>query len=284
VSPVRLLLLFAVGALASLIASVFVVGSMHGILGITDTRTGMVATSAVLSLALLALSWRLLRAEGAGLSALGLSPDRTRLRQFGAGAGIGVVVFLGVAVAQSAAVGASWNFRGIDGVRAAAIGLALTFAFVLAEELMFRGVALRHLRALYGDRAAVLLSALLFGGYHLVQSGNWAMGAVFTFLMPTIGGLVFGWAAVRSKGLALPLGLHLGGNWVQASLTGFAPADSAPGSAMQALWHIPVNADDVRLLTAPDLPQHLPFLAALAVTAFLIGRFPTASAASPGAR
>jgi len=160
-SPARLLVLFGIGAIASLVASVFVVGSAFGTLGIVDAGTGMVATSLTLSLALLALSSRLLRAQGATLAALGLGPDLMRLRQFGFGLGIGTALFLGVAGAQSLAVGATWQFLGADGVRAAAIGFGLTFALVLAEELLFRGVALRHLRALSGDRAAVLRGTAL---------------------------------------------------------------------------------------------------------------------------
>jgi membrane protease YdiL (CAAX protease family) len=271
-TPARAFILFALGALASLVASVFVVGSAFGMLGVTEPRAGMVGTSLALCIALLALSRRLLRAQGATLADLGLPVDRARLRQLVLGAAIGVTLLLGVAGAQSMLVGARWDFSGTAGLRAAAIGLALTFALVLAEELMFRGVALRSLRALYGDRAAVLLSALLFGGYHLLQSDNWAMGAVFTFLMPTLGGLVFGWAAVRSGGLALPLGLHLGGNWVQASLAGFAPVDPAATGAAQTLWRIPVAAADVGLLTAPDVLPHLPYLIALAFAALVVFR------------
>ena len=91
------------------------------------------------------------------------------------------------------------------------------------------------------------------------------MGAVFRFLMPTLGGLLFGWAALRSAGLALPLGLHLGGNWIQSSVTGFAPTTLAPDAPVQALWQIPITVHDVRVLTAPDLVPHLPFMLAIAV-------------------
>src|SRR4029079_16572678 len=133
-------------------------------------------------------------------------------------------------------------------------------------ELLFRGVALRYLRSLYGDRAAILLSGVLFGAYHLVQSQDWAMGAAFRFLMPTLGGLLFGWAALRSRGLALPLGLHLGANWVQSSIAGFAPNVLAD-APVHALWRIPISIDDVRVLTAPDIVPHLPYVIAMAVAA-----------------
>jgi membrane protease YdiL (CAAX protease family) len=274
VRPARHLAYFAIGALVSLAASVFAVGVAFGLSGVSGPTGGMAATSAVLCVALLLLSRWLLRREGATLTDLGLMLDRERLRQFGLGLAIGAVLFLGVAGAQSAAVGARWDFLGGVGFRAASIGLATTFVLVLAEELLFRGVALRSLRALYGDRRAVVLTALLFGGYHLLQSENWAMGAVFTFLTATLGGLVFGWAAVRSAGLALPLGLHLGGNWVQASLTGFGPAvESGAEPTVHALWRISLSSADVRALTAPDLLPHLPYIVALALAAVLVGRF-----------
>ena len=157
---------------------------------------------------------------------------------------------------------------------AAVSGLAMAASMVLAEELLFRGVGLRALRGVCGDRVAVLLSALLFGAYHLIGSGDWAMGAVFRFLTPTLGGLVFGWAAVRSGGLSLPIGLHLGGNWVQASVAGFRPVGEVevPQPA-SALWHLPVTPADVQLLTAPELVARLPSLAAIVLAGVLAWSF-----------
>jgi hypothetical protein len=111
----------------------------------------------------------------------------------------------------------------------------------------------------------------VFGGYHLIGSQNWGMGLVLQFLTPTLGGLLFGWAAVRSGGLALPIGLHWGNNWVQAGVTGFSPvADLAPA---QTLWRIPITAEDFRLLMAPDLFPRLPYFAALVTGAVLTGLF-----------
>ena len=258
-----LLGVFAIGAAASFVASVFVAGSLTGMMPVASPVANVVLTSALLCAALLLLSRFLLRVQQLTLAELGLTPDGTRLRQVAVGFGITSVLFLAVAFVQSAVVDARWHFQGLPGIRAAVVGLGVAALLVLVEELLFRGVALRYVRALYGDRRAIVLSALLFGGYHLLQSGDWAMGAVFRFAMPVLGGLVFGWAAVRSKGLALPLGLHLGGNWIQSSVAGFGPV--GPGAAT-TLYRIPISADDVRLLTAPDLPQHVPYLAALALT------------------
>jgi len=265
-SPAALLGVFVVGAMASLAASSVVVGATLGVLPAIGSTYTAVLISLVFSLALLALSRTLLRHEGASLLELGLVPTRERRQQFGTGFAISGLLFFAIAVAQAAMVRAPWQLQGVPGIRAALIGVLLTGVLTLTEELLFRGVALRYLRSLYGDRAAILLSAVLFGAYHLVQSDDWAMGAVFRFLMPTLGGLLFGWAALRSRGLALPLGLHLGANWVQSSIAGFAPNVLAD-APVHALWRIPISIDDVRVLTAPDIVPHLPYVIAMAVAA-----------------
>lgn len=270
-TPAMLLALFVVGALASIAASIFVSGLVPVTMKAPSQTLGLVTMSVTCCAALLLLSRTLLHREGMTIRALGLVPSRQRFRELVAGFSVTTPFFLLVAVAQSASVGAAWEFQGAFGARAALAGLALSAVLVLVEELLFRGVALRYLRALYGDRGAVILSALLFGAYHLLQSGDWAMGAVFRFLMPTLGGLVFGWAAVRSKGLALPLGLHLGGNWVQASLASYVPvALSSSAAPIQSLWRIPITTADAFSLTAPDLLPHLPYLIALALTTVAI--------------
>jgi membrane protease YdiL (CAAX protease family) len=268
-----LLGVFTLGAIASFTVSVFIVSAALGALApVLSAIQTPIMIGLVFSLALLALSHQLLTYEGAGLSDLGLLVSRARFREFIAGFAVTSVLFLAIAVAQTVGVRAAWELQGVPGVRAALVGLLSAGVLVLAEELLFRGVALRCLRALYGDRAAILLSAVLFGAYHLVQSDDWAMGAVFRFLTPTLGGLLFGWAALRSRGLSLPLGLHLGGNWVQASLAGFAPNEMASDAPVQALWRIPISADDVRALTAPDIGPQLPYLVAVVLAAAATSR------------
>jgi len=147
---------------------------------------------------------------------------------------------------------------------------------VLAEELVFRGVGFRYLRAAVGDWPAIVFSALVFGAYHLIGSQNWGAGLVFQFLGPAAGGLLFGWAAVRTGGLSLSIGLHWGGNWIQAGIAGFSPAADLTGP--QALWRIPITDADFRLLMAPDLLPRLPYFAAMAVGATITWIFIRASA------
>ena len=154
---------------------------------------------------------------------------------------------MAVAWVQSAMVGATWRFQGLRGVVIALGDLPLVGCLVLGEELLFRGVALRSLRALTGDRWAIALTAVAFGAYHVLGTQDRAMGLVFQFLMPALGGMLFAWAAVRSGGLALPIGLHLGGNWVQASVAVFGPLSAtAAVQPVLGMWRIPISAAESR--------------------------------------
>lgn len=263
--PPGRLLVFIVGALLSLVVGVWVAAPGAGMLGISRPFFIMALTNGVAIALLLALSLFLLRREPASIAVLGLPTNGPRIRELAFGFILSAVLFQAVAWVQSARVGASWHFQGWAGVSAAMTGLGLTACMVLAEELVFRGVGLRYLRAMYGNRPAVTLSALLFGAYHVIGSPNWGMGLVFQFVLPALGGLFFGWAVVRSGGLALAIGLHWGGNWIQASVAGFGPV--AAYQPQQALWQIPITAADFKVLTAPDLLPRLPYIAALAIAA-----------------
>src|SRR5580765_3416232 len=92
------------------------------------------------------------------------------------------------------------------------------------------------------------------------------MGAAFRFAMPALGAAVFAYALLRSGSLALPIGLHWGGNWVQSSLFGLGET-AEPTSA---IWVMPLAPDQVRSITAPDLLPHLPYLAVLALTVLAV--------------
>jgi hypothetical protein len=267
--PIIQLVIFMVGAAVSLALAIPVAGMVLGIAGGARPLVAMALVGALTSVGLLLVTAWLLRQDGVGLVVLGLPLHRSRMPELGVGFVVSAALFLAVAGAQSLAVDAPWVFQGARGVRAALVDLPLVVALVLVEELLFRGFALRTLRAWLGDRAAIALSAVAFGAYHVVGTQYWAVGAFFHFLMPTLGGLLFAWAAVKTGGLALPIGLHLGGNWIQASVAAFSPASTPAAEPIQAFWRIPISAADVQLLTAPDILPNLPHLVAFGMAAVL---------------
>ncbi|WP_218122410.1 CPBP family intramembrane glutamic endopeptidase [Blastococcus aurantiacus] len=81
---------------------------------------------------------------------------------------------------------------------------------VLAEELAYRGVLLALARRQLSDRAATLVTAGVFGLWHI--NGAAESTAVGTVLLTGAGGVVFTWLRLRSGSLLAPIGLHLGTN------------------------------------------------------------------------
>jgi uncharacterized protein len=240
-APLLHLVVFLAGAAASLVFAIAAGSTVTGMLGVARPLVVMALISALASAGMLLTTMALRRVGGAGLRALGLPLDRRRLGELAAGFVVTSTLFLAVAAVQSAMVGATWQFTGIGGLFGALVELPLVLCLVLGEELLFRGVVLRSLRELAGDRWAIAVTAVAFGAYHVIGSQNWAMGLAFQFLMPTLGGFLFAWAAVRSGGLALPIGLHLGGNWVQLSVAVFAPQTVRGATeATAGLWRIPI--------------------------------------------
>jgi membrane protease YdiL (CAAX protease family) len=90
--------------------------------------------------------------------------------------------------------------------------LLVFFPLAFMEEIIFRGYAFMKINKNIGLWPAQILTALLFAWYHDFT------GATFLnqLMGPGIWALIYGIAAVWSKGLALPTGLHMAINVVLA--------------------------------------------------------------------
>jgi uncharacterized protein len=265
--------IFSAACLVAWIAPGPVLGIANGLLGGSLNgpagRWAYVVTGLLLLLGITRLAlWR----EGKSLSALGLAFDSRRLREFGYGFAITSVLFGGAALARAVWIGATWRFEGVAGILGLLLGLPVAFLLMAGEEIVFRGYGFRHLIAAVGARAALVMSALAFGVYHLAQTGfsMWGIGAVWVVALPALGGIVFGLAMIRTGGLALPLGLHLGGNWIQASVLRFAgPTEGAPS----ALFTASLSTNQAQELWSPDLLPHVPYLLVMVVAVIVVARW-----------
>ena len=86
----------------------------------------------------------------------------------------------------------------------------------LMEEIAFRSYPFSKLNKAFGLRLTQLIVLIAFALEHIAL--GWSiLGA---FLGPGIWALIFGIAAVRSKGIALPTGIHVGLNLVQSIIGG----------------------------------------------------------------
>ena len=91
------------------------------------------------------------------------------------------------------------------------LALAGYVALALREELAFRGYPLRRLEAAWGVWPALILMTVAFTLEHAAGGWTWSRA----LLGPPAGALLFGMAALRTRGLAVPLGIHAAFNFAQ---------------------------------------------------------------------
>jgi membrane protease YdiL (CAAX protease family) len=95
-----------------------------------------------------------------------------------------------------------------------AIVLIGYLALSCREELAFHGYPLRRLQSRFGVWPAQLMVAAAFAIEHRVGGWPWADA----FLGAGVGSLLFGMAAIASRGVAVPIGLHAAWNFGQWAL------------------------------------------------------------------
>jgi membrane protease YdiL (CAAX protease family) len=270
VSKVRVLVkavVFIAIALGLVVAAGPIVGAVAAVAGLPSVTAA--AYGAVVCALLLGATTLALHREGLDLGSLGLLPSPARIRELAIGFAVGVLLFTSLALVRGVLGGVAWTFGGVNAVLPVLASLVVALLLLLPEELLFRGYAFQRLIQVVGVWPGVLISAVLFGLYHLMGSGMWGIGAFFRAAMPALGGVVFGWLAVRTRGLALPIGLHLGGNWIQAAVFSFrSPSDAGP----TAVWTAYLTGAQQWALYAPDLPSHLPFIVTMVLAVVLLRR------------
>ncbi len=109
------------------------------------------------------------------------------------------------------------------GMQLAAIPVALTVVFELSvvawwEELVFRGYFFQNLVPSVGLKWSIVISSLAFGFIHATNPNATILSSLMiAFITPQ---LIY--AYLKTGHLWLPMGIHLGWNFFQASVFGFA--------------------------------------------------------------
>lgn len=89
--------------------------------------------------------------------------------------------------------------------------LTLYFLVAIREELAFRGYPLFSLNYSFGLWTSQLIIFVIFSLEHIAGGMTW----IQAFLGAGTGALLFGFAALKTKGIALPIGLHAAWNFGQ---------------------------------------------------------------------
>jgi hypothetical protein len=180
-------------------------------------RSGLmpeVFIGAIASLGAFGLTILFVRWEGLRLNVVGASPDRRSLLRFAIGFLIGAIL-----VALSSTI--LWSAGHVRWVRVSEIGFSDVIIALVAylslsvrEELAFHGYPLQRLKSFFGLWGAQLIVAFVFALEHVLGGSTWGLA----LLGAGVGSLLFGMAAIATRGLALPIGLHAAwniGDWMR---------------------------------------------------------------------
>jgi hypothetical protein len=179
--------------------------------GMAPPGWGQLVWGAVSSLALVGLTLVLIRREGRSAADVGLGRAAVRALLFAVGLLIGcalMAVLFGIAALLS---GPMHVTAAPIGLGAVVLNIATFVALAVMEEVGFRGYPLRTLAPAFGVWPAQAVVAIAFAATHLLY--GWALSTVLLGVLPSA--LLFGVAAIVSRGLALPIGLHLSLNLAQ---------------------------------------------------------------------
>jgi hypothetical protein len=177
-------------------------------------RLSQIALGSTTTAATLVVTWLFLRWEKLRWSDIGAAPNLQSMSRAVAGFALGLLL-----------VGAQTCFVRLAGhvhwVRTPSVGwlpTAMAFAAYVTlaarEELAFRGYPLRRLDSCFGAWTAQFVVAFVFAMEHVAGGATWTNAILGAF----VGSLLFGMAALVTRGLALPIGLHAAWNFGQWAL------------------------------------------------------------------
>ncbi len=156
--------------------------------------------------------------EKKNISVLGIIPNQKHLTQFLIGFLIIVLINLSMIYIETLVKSISWEMKSIN-YRAIYEAFVYHLRSALTEDLVFRGAILYILISKIGAKKAVLISALIFGIYHVFSygmTGGRIVPILYVILVTGFVGYVWAYAFHKTKSIAIGLGLHLGSNLVMS--------------------------------------------------------------------
>jgi uncharacterized protein len=166
-------------------------------------------------------TWACTRLRKEPLSSVGFRLDQRWFKEMVVGTLSGVGMALAVVGMICAIGGVRFELDSSRSVGALLVGL-YTFLFVaLFEETLFRGFIFQRLLDGVGIWPAQIALATLFAVGHWGSPGMQGTTEIVAFADLFLAAVLFGLAYLRTRSLALPIGLHLGWNWTQGHVLGF---------------------------------------------------------------
>lgn len=239
----KIILLFTSFVLVTFILGGFV---LNGLL-----RMPAQTANLIVIVAILLITWKAYKNEGKDLSALGMNLKFKNIGFAFLGFVVGglfiiplvyIIAFIkGYPVVFNQAFESSYVLN----------GLWLLFPTVVLEELAFRGICFKKTVEITNVWKANLIFASLFILSHWLNGSAFGDPIAMTILLITgLGHVLYATAFLKSKTLYFPIGIHLGGNWVNYFVfSNFNPNDPIYGQLKPSLINV-VSYDKMQLFDA----------------------------------
>jgi hypothetical protein len=223
-------------------------------------------------------TWICTRLRREPLSSVGLQLNRRWVREFAWGSALGLG---GMALATGLIVAIGGVRFELDPARSLGtmmFGLYLFTSVAVLEELMFRGFLFQRLVAGIGVWPAQLALAALFAFAHWGNPGMEGATKLWATIDIALAAVTLGLAYLRTRSLALPIGMHLGWNWTQGHLLGFGVS----GVDLTG-WLHPLFLGKPTWLTGGEFGPEASVLGVVADLAMLavVWKWPSAKSAPP---
>lgn len=173
----------------------------------SPTLRSNLTIAAVSSAGALLLTIIFTRWDGIALTDVGAAFRWRSVPRFAFGWAVGSVLVAVVGGISVAAGHVQWQRVGGSQPWVVLVTLLTYVALSCREELSFRGYPLRRLETVFGVWGSQILVALIFALEHVAGGWSWRTA----LLGAGVGSLLFGMAAISTRGLAVPIGIH--GAW-----------------------------------------------------------------------
>jgi len=211
-------------------------------------------------------SYLCVRLEGRAFSSLGFLPGRRWVLECLAGTVGGILLILLTALLVLGLNGFHWE-RGADvGARQLLAAAWMFLGVAFNEEIIARGFPFQRLVEGAGTWVGQLVFAALFALGHWGNPGMHGATRAWATLNIGLAAILLGFCYLRTRSLALPIGMHLGWNWAQGSLLGFGVSGTTD---IQGLW-TPVFHDKPEWLTGGAFGLEASLICTLVCGAFIL--------------
>jgi uncharacterized protein len=185
---------------------------------------------------ILVITWVACRLRQQRLEHAGWKLDFRFLKLFQAGLLFSIVQISVIVAIIWLANGVSFEFNSNSTVNGLLTGFYIFLFAAMMEELLFRGFIFQRLVDGIGIWPAQLGLALLFAIGHWSNPDMEGSTLLWASLDIGLAAILWGLAYLRTGSLALPIGMHLGWNWAQGNLFGFAVSGHGHEGLLQPVF------------------------------------------------